>query len=154
MRLEDEIKSSFGSEYHKLEVNILYTQYFRGQRIQQVMKPYGITTQQYNILRILRGQRPNPANVNLLIERMMDKMSNASRLVDKLCAKGYVQKSVNPRDKRNADIVITDSGLDLIDELDPLITAHIDQLKILSEEEATHLNFLLDKLRDGGERDD
>jgi len=64
-----------------------------------------------------------------------------------------VQKTVNPKDKRNADIVITDSGLDLIDELEPLINAHINQLKILSEEEAIHLNFLLDKLRDGGERD-
>lgn len=149
MRLEDEIQSSFGSEYHKLEVNILYTQYFRGQRIQQVMKPYGLTTQQYNILRILRGQRPNPANVNLLIERMMDKMSNASRLVDKLCSKGYVQKTVNPVDKRNADIVITDSGLDLLEELEPLMQAHINQLRILNEEEAHQLNFLLDKLRDG-----
>lgn len=149
MRLEDEIQSSFGSEYHKLEVNILYTQYFRGQRIQQVMKPYGLTTQQYNILRILRGQRPNPANVNLLIERMMDKMSNASRLVDKLCSKGYVQKTVNPVDKRNADIVITDSGLELLEELEPLMQAHINQLRILNEEEAHQLNFLLDKLRDG-----
>jgi len=148
MTLEEEIKSRFQNEYHKLEVNIFYTQYHINRQLHELMKPFGITNQQYNILRILRGQYPNPANVNLLIERMLDKMSNASRLVEKLRLKGYVRKAVNPSDKRNADIWITDDGLQLLEDMAPAIDNHVDRMKVLSLEEAQHLNNLLDKVRE------
>lgn len=147
MRLEDAIKSKFPTQYHKLVVNVAYTQYYINRKTHVVLKPYGITTQQYNVLRILRGQHPKPANVNLVIERMLDKMSNASRLIEKLRVKGYVEKRVNTLDKRNADILITQSGLELLEEVNPQIEELINSFRILTEDEAASLNDLLDNLR-------
>lgn len=151
MKLEDAIKSKFPSEYHKLVVNVAYTQYYINRKTHVVLKPYGITTQQYNVLRILRGQHPSAANVNLVIERMLDKMSNASRLIEKLRVKGYVEKRVNVLDKRNADILITQSGLDLLEEVHPKIEELIGSFRILNEHESEQLNSLLDKLREDEE---
>lgn len=92
MKIEDAIKQSkFKNEYEKLVVNILYTAGWIELEISRIFKEYGITIQQYNILRILRGQYPKPATINMLIDRMIDKMSNASRLVDKLLAKKLVE---------------------------------------------------------------
>lgn len=147
MKLEEELQSKFESEYHKLGVNIIYTQYYIHRRIQKLLKPYGLTNQQYNVLRILRGQYPKAANINLLIERMLDKQSNASRLVDKLHAKGYVEKTTNPIDKRNADVKISDTGLALLDEIQPKMQDHIKEFEVLSPEEAQHMNELLEKIR-------
>lgn len=147
MKLEEELQSKFESEYHKLGVNIIYTQYYIHRRIQKLLKPYGLTNQQYNVLRILRGQYPKAANINLLIERMLDKQSNASRLVDKLHAKGYVEKTTNPIDKRNADVKISNSGLDLLEEIQPKMKEHIQEFEVLSLEEAQHMNNLLEKIR-------
>lgn len=147
MKLEEELQSKFESEYHKLGVNIIYTQYYIHRRIQKLLKPYGLTNQQYNVLRILRGQYPKAANINLLIERMLDKQSNASRLVDKLHAKGYVEKTTNPIDKRNADVKISNSGLDLLEEIQPKMKEHIQEFEVLSPEEAQHMNNLLEKIR-------
>ncbi len=76
-----------------------------------MLKPFKITTQQYNVLRILRGQHPNPASINLIIERMLDKMSNASRIVDKLVAKKLADRKVCPEDRRMVDVLITDKGI-------------------------------------------
>ncbi|MBI1185015.1 MarR family transcriptional regulator [bacterium] len=147
MKLEDEIKSKFESEYHKLGVNIIYTQYYIQRRVQKLLKPFGLTNQQYNVLRILRGQQPNPANINLIIDRMLDKMSNASRLVDKLQAKGLVDKKPNAIDKRNADVSITEKGLALLDEIHPYLEEQTRELRVLSIEEAEILNALLEKVR-------
>jgi DNA-binding MarR family transcriptional regulator len=147
MKLEEELQSKFESEYHKLGVNIIYTQYYIHRRIQKLLKPHGLTNQQYNVLRILRGQYPKAANINLLIERMLDKQSNASRLVDKLHAKGYVDKTTNELDKRNADVKITDSGLALLEEIEPRMQDHIKEFEVLSLEEAQKMNELLEKIR-------
>jgi DNA-binding MarR family transcriptional regulator len=147
MKLEEELQSKFESEYHKLGVNIIYTQYYIHRRIQKLLKPHGLTNQQYNVLRILRGQYPKAANINLLIERMLDKQSNASRLVDKLHAKGYVDKTTNELDKRNADVKITDSGLALLEEIKPKMQDHIKEFEVLSLEEAQRMNELLEKIR-------
>lgn len=93
MRLEDEIKQkSFRNEFHKLAVNIIYTHSWLMSKIIYMLSQYDITPQQYNILRILRGQFPSPASVSLLKSRMLDKMSDASRLVDRLVEKGLVEK--------------------------------------------------------------
>lgn len=147
MRLEDEIKSKFENEYQKLGVNIIYTQYYIQRRVQKLLKPFGLTNQQYNVLRILRGQYPNPANVNLLISRMLDKMSNASRLVDKLKLKGLVDKKVNELDKRNADVWITEKGLEMLDDIKPHLDEHNKEFEVLTTKEAQVLNELLEKIR-------
>ncbi len=147
MKLEDEIKSKFDSEYHKLGVNIIYTQYYIQRRIQKLLKPFGLTNQQYNVLRILKGQYPKAANINLLIERMLDKQSNASRLVDKLNSKGLVEKNTNEFDKRNADVTISQKGIELLNEIQPQLDAHVKEFQVLSVEEAQLLNDLLEKVR-------
>lgn len=147
MKLEEEIKSKFESEYHKLGVNIIYTQYYIHRRTQKLLKPFGLTNQQYNVLRILKGQYPSTANINLLINRMLDKQSNASRLVDKLNSKGLVEKTINEHDKRNADVKITQAGLDLLNQIQPKLDNHVKDFEILSHDEAEKLNELLEKIR-------
>jgi len=98
-------------------------------------------------LRILRGQYPKPASINLLIERMLDKMSNASRLVDKLHAKGLVERRQCASDKRQVDVIISKKGMRMLDQIDKVINSLEDQLGKLSKQEAKTLNDLLDKLR-------
>lgn len=147
MRLEDEIKTQFKSEYHKLVVNIIYTHNFVSKEIVKILKPHSITSQQYNLLRILRGQYPKPANINLLIDRMLDKMSNASRLVEQLREKGLLTRKRNINDRRNVDVIITDAGLRLLQDIDPLIDEFSYSLDYLTEENAKNLNVLMDKLR-------
>ncbi|MCB0737749.1 MAG: MarR family transcriptional regulator [Bacteroidetes bacterium] len=147
MSLEKEIQSSFIDEHQKLAVNIIYTQNQITSGISGVLKPFGISIQQFNVLRILRGQYPNAANVNLIIERMLDKMSNASRIVDKLEQKGLVERKRNKIDARNRDVLITKKGLDLLADIQPKMQVLTHQTINLCEEEARTLNALLDKLR-------
>ena len=93
MKIEEAIQQkSFSNEYQKVHINVLYTAAYLSQIASSALKPYKISWQQFNILRILRGLQPEPATVKLLTERMIDKMSNASRLVEKLKQKGYVEK--------------------------------------------------------------
>lgn len=147
MKIEDAIQQKkFKNEQHKAHINLLYTAAWLGLHTARMLKPYGITTQQFNILRILRGLHPEPATVKLLTERMIDKMSNASRLVDKLLAKGLVERFECPSDRRRVDIRITDTGLDLLSKA----SAQVDGMAFefnLSDEDAKILNRILDEIR-------
>lgn len=148
MKLEKEIKQEkFTSEYQKLNVNIIFTGSWLTMKNSENMKPFNITIQQYNILRILRGQHPEPATVNLLIERMLDKMSNASRIVDKLLAKKLAERKSCSNDRRCVDVIITDKGLKMLSKIDDLFEKWECELKNISVKEAKELNRLLDKLR-------
>lgn len=148
MRLEDEIKQkSFRNEFHKLAVNIIYTHSWLMSKIIYMLSQYDITPQQYNILRILRGQFPSPASVSLLKSRMLDKMSDASRLVDRLVEKGLVEKKISNNDRRRLDVYITSKGLKLLKKIDNKNKQFDDLLKGITEQEAITLNNLLDKLR-------
>ncbi|MBX9853093.1 MAG: MarR family transcriptional regulator [Cytophagaceae bacterium] len=149
MELESEIKQKkFASEYQKAAVNILYTANWLTYSHTKFMKPYKISPQQYNILRILKGQHPNAASVNLLIDRMLDKMSNASRLVEKLKQKGLVERKQCEKDRRQVDVLITKKGLDLLEKLNKEFDqAEGDYLKNITKDEAKELNRILDKLR-------
>ena len=148
MKLEEAIKQKkFKSEYQKLAVNIIYTHGWLVNIQSKTFKKYGITGAQYNILRILRGQHPNPASVNLLKERMLDKMSDASRLVERLREKKLVERHICEKDRRRAEVIITEKGLELlkqIDRLDSKLDKHFNGLSI---SEAKEVNGLLDKLR-------
>ena len=147
MELEKEIQSKFESEYHKVIVNVIFTNGWVSGVLKQTLMKHDITVQQYNILRILRGQYPKPATINLLKERMLDKMSDASRIVDRLVQKHLVVRNVNQKDRRAVDIVIAEKGLQLLKILDPLITP-LELLKTnLTPEEVRQLNQLLDKMR-------
>lgn len=148
MKLEDEIAShKFTSNYHKSIVNILYTYGWLTNVLRQRLDDREITLQQYNILRILRGQFPNPATVNLLRDRMLDKMSDASRIVDRLYKKGLLNRSTNAKDRRAVDIFITKKGLELLKELDSEMNLDEFFQENLSTEEAGLLSDLLDKFR-------
>ncbi len=148
MGISDDIKQSkFKSELSKAFINIVYTNNWLAQRQVGVFKPYGLTAPQFNILRILRGQHPNPATINLLIDRMLDKSSNASRIVDKLESKGLVARKQCAADRRAVDVVITEKALNTLKEIDDAMQVWEQSNSNLSEEECLKLNLLLDKLR-------
>jgi DNA-binding MarR family transcriptional regulator len=147
MELEREISARFENNFHKAEVNIVFTYGYVTAIIKERLGKHKITMQQFNILRILRGQYPNPATINLLKERMLDKMSDASRIVDRLVQKQLVSRNTNSNDRRAVDIIITDKGLELLKKIgtDGLV---IDVFREkLSEQEAIQLNLILDKIR-------
>ena len=149
MSIEKDIKQQkpFKSPYQKLVVNILYTNNWMNSDHMNILKPFDLTAQQYNVLRILRGQYPNPITVNGIIERMLDKMSNASRLVDKLLLKELVSRCDNQDDRRACDVRITQKGLDVLKEIDVLQENWETSFSNLTPEEAGTLSDLLDKLR-------
>lgn len=148
MKIEEEIKQGkFRSVYHKLMINQLFTGKWVSDVIARHLKPFDLTPQQYNVLRILRGQYPGAISVNAICDRMIDKMSNVSRLIDKLKAKELVERKVNREDRRQMDISITEKGLELLVGMDEEEGRIIDHFKHLDEDEAAALNDLLDKLR-------
>lgn len=150
MRLEDEIKqATFQSDAQKAYLNVVYTAGWLSLRQANAFKPYGLTLPQFNVLRILRGQHPKPATVAMLIERMLDKTSNASRIVDKLEEKKLVTRTICPANRRAVDICITETGLSLLRQMDDDGIASMTQngLAQLNEAELRQLNLLLDKLR-------
>ncbi len=148
MRLEDEIKQKeFKNEYAKSVVNIIYTFNWVDAQTKDFLKKFDITSQQFNILRILRGQQPNPATINLLKERMLDKMCDASRMVDRLKSKSLVERQVCEKDRRAVDIIITKKGLDLLSKIDKEMTDYEKVMQNLNATEIKQLNNLLDKLR-------
>jgi len=148
MRIEDEIKQkSFVSEYHKLAVNLQFTANWLGAKQAKVFKQFGISYQQFNVLRILKGQYPNPSSLILIRERMMDKESNASRLIDKLEKADLTKRVQCPNNRRQVDITITPKGIELLEKLNPEVENLKDVLSELSQDEAKTLNTLLDKMR-------
>jgi DNA-binding MarR family transcriptional regulator len=150
MELGKEIKQEkFASEYQKAVINILYTSNWLTYSHSKSLKKYGISPQQYNILRILKGQYPKAASVSLLIERMLDKMSNASRLVEKLKQKGLVERKECEQDRRQVDVLITKKGINLLEEMkEQFEKSEKEYAKAITKEEARQLNLILDKLRD------
>jgi len=145
MKIEDEIKQpKFKSPHQKAVINLIYTANWLHTCQQEFFKPFGITYQQFNILRILRGQLPKNISASEIKQRMLDKNSDVSRLLDRLIAKKLVDKKTCPNDKRAADISITKQGLLLLNEIGDLR----DERAInLTNEEAQQLSELLDKCR-------
>lgn len=147
-KLEDEIKQKkFSNEFQKLAINIMFSSAWLESRFSQVMKPHGISLQQYNILRILKGQYPAPAPLKLLTERMIDKMSNTSRLVEKLVKKDLVERKTCEVNRRQVDILITQKGIDLLANVAKMVDMEGQRMSI-SEAEAAGMNELLDKMRE------
>ncbi len=148
MKIEDEIQSSkFEDNYHKAVINISYTYSWLNNLLRINFEKYDLTSQQFNVLRILRGQSPKPATINMIKERMLDKMSDASRIVDRLMQKELVSRCTNNIDRRAVDIHISQKGLDILSRIDQEFKT-ADLLKHnLTEDEAATLSDLLDKFR-------
>jgi DNA-binding MarR family transcriptional regulator len=148
-RLEEEIKqATFKHIYQKAFINLMFTSSWVQTQLNQLFKHHELTGPQFNILRILRGQHPKPATVNLLIDRMLDKTSNASRIVDKLVAKGLVTRQTCAQDRRTVDVLITGAGLAVLQRIDQEEHDIHPGLTNLTEQEAAELSRLLDKIRD------
>jgi len=148
MRIEDQIKQpNFLNEWHKLRVNLLHTSSWLRGEVAQFLKPFGITQQQFNILRVLRGQHPRALSTQQLRERLIDRMSDTSRLVDRLQQKKLVCKKECSKDKRLVDVTISEKGLNLLCQIDDKMPDLDEVMQSLSPEEAEILNKLLDRLR-------
>lgn len=149
MELEKEIQQTkFRSERHKAVLNILFTASWLQCQQQRLFKEYGLTPQQYNVLRILRGQKGTPISVNGILERMLDRSSNASRLIDKLKEKNLASRLECKNDRRQMDILITPEGLDLLKKMDNEIDQTEQGFGALSESDAATINRILDQMRD------
>jgi DNA-binding MarR family transcriptional regulator len=147
MGIEQDIQqSNFRNEYQKLGINIMYTANWLNERVGRFLAQEDITQQQYNILRILRGSEC-PLSTLQIRERMLDKMSDTSRIVDRLIVKELVQKSACKSDKRLVDIILTEKGMQLVNKLDAYNNQIDAILKSVTEKEAATMNAILDKLR-------
>jgi DNA-binding MarR family transcriptional regulator len=147
-KIEEAIKQSeFKDSYNKVVVNLLYTHSYLVNFQTAVLKPMDLSPEQYNVLRILRGHQGKPATIAAIQERMLNTMSNASRLVDKLKIKGLVKREECLENRRKVDVLITDKGLQLLESLEPQIATANKKTVQLEENEVAHLNNLLDKLR-------
>ena len=132
----------------KTLLNVMYTQNVISEKFNELLKPFDLSPEQFNVLRILRGQKGKPANMSMIQERMIAKTSNTTRLVDKLLLKELVLREVCPINRRKMEITITDRGLELLLQLDPLVEAHEQSFsKNLTVAELELLNELLEKFR-------
>ncbi|MEZ0539930.1 MarR family winged helix-turn-helix transcriptional regulator [Fibrella arboris] len=148
MNIEEEIKQAqFKSPLHRLIVNLMYTNNWLCDSQMRLLKPFDLTLPQYNVLRILRGQHPNPVRINDITERMLDKMSNASRLVDKLVLKKLVIRNECPSDRRAVDVLIAEKGLALLKKIDEAQEAWEAQFSTYEGTSADELNALLNDFR-------
>lgn len=149
MKIENVIKSTVSiDDSKKVILNIMYTHSLIGEKFAEVLKPYDLSSEQYNVLRILRGQKGNPANMCVIQERMIAKNSNTTRLIDKLLLKDLVTREVCPGNRRKIEVQITPKGLELLSELDPKVIEHEKLFSNnLTQEELSQLNHLLEKFR-------
>ncbi|MBW6480488.1 MAG: MarR family transcriptional regulator [Bacteroidales bacterium] len=148
MRIEDEIKGRFRNDYHKGMINMTYTVKQLSYDFLQLLKNHGLTEPQYNIMRVLRGNRSGrPASIGYIKERMLDKSSDVSRIIDRLHGKGYIDRTENSEDRRQKVIAITGKGLDLLDKMDDCEKKVDKLLENLGPDEVNELNRLLDKIR-------
>jgi MarR family 2-MHQ and catechol resistance regulon transcriptional repressor len=144
---QDILQSKFRNEHQKATLNLIYTSNWINERTKELFAPEDITPQQFNILRILRGSHPQPLSTLQIRERMLDKMSDTSRIVDRLIAKGVVKKAICKDDRRLVDVMITEKGRKLLERLDTRQDDMDNIIGNLSKKEATTLSELLDKIR-------
>ncbi|HEY0743430.1 MAG TPA: MarR family transcriptional regulator [Chryseosolibacter sp.] len=148
MSLEKEIQQEkFANEHEKAAVNILFTGSWLHTLNASRLKKHDITPEQFNVLRILRGSHPKAMMLADITCRMLDKSSNATRLVEKLRQKGFVNREICENNRRQVDISITEQGLNVLKAIDTEESTWLSMLKNISKQEAIELNKILDKLR-------
>ncbi len=148
MKIEEAINQTkpFRNDRHRAMVNLIYTHNWMVDQLRAKIKPYGITMQQYNVLRVLRGAG-EPISTSVIRERLLDKMADTSRMVHRLAQKGLVVRRECAHDKRLVDVSLSDEGYAMLDQLDILHTEMDRICEALTEKEAAQLSDLLDKLR-------
>ena len=147
MKIEDEIQSSFRNEKHKAIVNLQFTQLAVTNKLGEMFKKHDISLQQYNVLRILRGQHPNSASIGLIKERMLDKNSDVSRIIDRLKRKKLVVRKACKFDRRQKDVTISNFGLSLLEISDNDLAVLEKVIDSISDADAIKLNSILDEIR-------
>ncbi|TXK37787.1 MarR family transcriptional regulator [Pontibacter qinzhouensis] len=148
MRIEDELhQKDFKDDYRRLLANLLFTNNWVNQQVMPFFKDLDLTLQQHNVLAILRGQHPQPVCFGEIQERMVDRNSNVTRLVDKLIEKGYVTRITCPNNRRMIEVRITEKGVEKLQQVDATFPALLERLHNLSQQEAVQVSQLLDKLR-------
>ena len=150
MNLEEELRMNpITNPYHRASLNVIFSGAWLSERINHTLKPFGISEQQYNILRILRGQKGNPIHLQDISERMVHKMSNTTRLIEKMRLNGLVERVICEQNRRKVEITILPKGLDLVESAMKRMKDFEDQFHSrLSETEAQQLALLLDKMRE------
>ncbi|PTX63437.1 MarR family transcriptional regulator [Kordia periserrulae] len=149
MKLEEVLKSDAVLPLSKrTAINFFVTNHIFMENYTSFFKQYDISLQQFNVLRILKGQKGKPANLATIQERMVHKNSNTTRLIDKLITKDLVERSICPENRRKVEIVITKNGLELLETINPKLNAlEENMMRLLTINEAETLNILLEKLR-------
>ncbi|MBS1597120.1 MAG: MarR family transcriptional regulator [Bacteroidetes bacterium] len=148
MTIERDInQNKFRNEHQKSAINLIYTFNWMNEKFDKIFEQFDITQQQFNILRILRGAGGGPLSTLQIRQRMLDKMSDTSRIVDRLIKKGLVKKNICKSDRRLVDVIITEKGKRLLDKIDSTNETMDAILKNLTQADAKNLNQLLDKLR-------
>ncbi len=148
MKIEDELKQGkFQSNVHKALVNVMFTNAWISDRFRVVFKDHQLTSQQYNVLRILRGGFPEAMNPNQIKSVMIDKNPDLTRLCDRLLAMGYIERCINDENKRKMNIRINEKGLEILEHIDPVMREVQSKMTGLTEAESAQLSDLLDKLR-------
>lgn len=149
MDIETEIKTTIPLSLPKrVKLNIIFTRNIWVDKLSEILKPYDLSDQQFNVLRILRGQKGKAVNMSTIQERMLSKNSNTTRLIDKLIIKEMVERKICPENRRKMEITITAKGLQVLSILDPLVENYEKNItESLSIEELETLNKLLEKIR-------
>ena len=147
MRLEEAIRSQFRNDQHKALLNIYFTNSLLQSHYKDLMRPFDLTPQQFNVLRILKGQYPESVRIGLVKERMIDRNSDMTRLVQRLNQKGLIERITYPTDKRQFNLKITEKGIAVLEKLSEVVALFEDSLKGLSAEELEQLNLLIEKFR-------
>ncbi len=148
MTIEDVIQTKELPLSRKLSINLLLTASWATDLFHETLKPFEVSLQQFNVLRILRGQQGKPANLSTINERMVTKMSNTTRLIDKLLSKEYVDRTICSSNRRKVEITITQKGLDILQTIDPKIALAEEKITTnLDKKKLEQLNTLLNTLR-------
>lgn len=152
MKLEDELKmQQFTDNFQRAYLNIVFTANWLESDMQQKLKSYNITTPQFNVLRILRGQKGKPISAFGIQERMIHRTSNVTRILEKLVEKGLVSRQSNAANRRMIDVTLTEEGLELVNSTDNIILDTYQHMRrVISEREAEHIGNCLDRLREPG----
>jgi DNA-binding MarR family transcriptional regulator len=148
MRIEDEIQQKdFKDDHHRLVVNLMFTNNWLNQQFIPFFRQLGLTLQQHNVLSIIRGQHPKPVCFGEIQERMVDRNSNVTRLIDKLIEKGYVTRDICQANRRMIEVRLTPKGKEKLQQIDEQMPSFFERFHNLTQEEAVLASKLLDKLR-------
>lgn len=149
MGIHEEIQQKkFRSAQKEMFVNVMFTANWLDGEMRKLFKPFGITQQQYNVLRILRGSHPEPLSAMNIKCRMIDRSPDLTRLIDRLLEKGLVNRRTCPNNRRQVEIGIEAKGIKLIEQIDPALNAKMAAFGVIGDDEAKQVSHLLDKLRD------